>query len=81
MAGFAGIHPLYGVNDERWGPRFPPMNNAYDRQLRLLAKQVAKELHLTAFLREGVYAMVGGPNFETSAEAKMLCSMGADAVG
>ena len=65
----------------RFGQRFPPLNNAYDRKLRTLAKQVAAELGMTDFLREGVYTMLGGPNFETVAELRALRMMGVDAVG
>ncbi|XP_055341896.1 purine nucleoside phosphorylase-like [Paramacrobiotus metropolitanus] len=81
FAGFAGVNPLCGVNDERWGPRFPPMSNAYDKKLRKIAKEVAEEQGYGDYFKEGVYAMVGGPNFETSAEARMLRAVGSDAVG
>jgi purine-nucleoside phosphorylase len=79
--GFAGHHPLVGPNDERFGTRFPPMNTAYDKDLRILAKQVTAELGMSDFVREGVYTMVGGPNFETVAELRMLRMLGVDAVG
>jgi purine-nucleoside phosphorylase len=55
------------------------MNNAYDKDLRELAHSVAQQKGYT--LREGVYAMVGGPQFETPAECRLLRMCGADAVG
>ncbi|KAL1437284.1 hypothetical protein MTO96_001356 [Rhipicephalus appendiculatus] len=80
--GLGGDNPLKGRNDERWGPRFPAMSNAYDRDLRELAKKIAnEELSLWPFLREGVYCMLGGPNFESVAEINMLRVLGADACG
>ncbi|GAU96253.1 hypothetical protein RvY_07724 [Ramazzottius varieornatus] len=81
FAGFAGVSALCGVNDERWGPRFPPMNDAYDKGLRALARQTAPECQFQDFFHEGTYAMVGGPMFETCAEARMLRSVGGDVVG
>ncbi len=74
-----GDNPLIGPNVEEWGPRFPDMSNAYDKDLRELAKNVANELGITVY--EGVYVAVSGPNFETPAELRMLRWMGADAVG
>lgn len=56
----------------RFGERFPSLNNAYDNELRLLAKETGKELSFESFLREGVYACVGGPSFETPAEINYL---------
>jgi len=53
----------------------------YDTKLRLLAKQVANELRMSEFLREGVYSMVGGPTFETVAELRAMRCLGIDAVG
>ncbi|XP_071038038.1 purine nucleoside phosphorylase isoform X3 [Parasteatoda tepidariorum] len=79
--GFAGDNPLRGRNDERWGPRFPAINNAYDLKLRNLARGIANELGLGNFMREGVYAMVGGPSYETVSELRALRTLGADAVG
>ncbi len=74
-----GDNPLIGPNVEEWGPRFPDMSNAYDKDLRELAKNVAKDLGINVY--EGVYVAVAGPNFETPAELRMLRWMGADAVG
>lgn len=79
--GLAGRNPLNGRNDERWGPRFPAMNDAYCPKLRELAKKVADEMGAKDFFREGVYCMLGGPNFETVAEIRMLRVIGADACG
>jgi purine-nucleoside phosphorylase len=77
--GMAGHNPLIGPNDERIGLRFVGMAQAYDRDLAALARRVAREQNIT--LREGVYACVAGPNFETPAEIRMLRTVGADAVG
>ena len=79
LPGMAGWHPLRGPNDEALGPRFPSTLGAYDRGLRDLARQKAAGQGLT--LREGVYAMVAGPSFETPAEIRFLRLAGADAVG
>ncbi|XP_067143846.1 purine nucleoside phosphorylase-like isoform X2 [Centruroides vittatus] len=79
--GFAGDNPLRGKNDERWGPRFPPMSNSYDLKLRNLAKEIGKELNLDQYIKDGVYAMVGGPSYETVSEIRALRTLGADAVG
>lgn len=65
----------------RWGPRFPALNNAYDLKLRNLAREVAKELGISEYMQEGVYVMVGGPNYETVSELRALRTLGADAVG
>jgi purine-nucleoside phosphorylase len=79
LPGMAGHHPLRGPNDERLGLRFPAMVNAFDADLRALAATTAAAQGLT--LRQGVYAMVSGPSFESSAELRALRAWGADAVG
>ncbi|XP_019748514.1 purine nucleoside phosphorylase-like [Hippocampus comes] len=81
MPGFAGVNPLVGPNHDRFGVRFPCMSDAYDRELRKLAHEVAAELDFCDFVREGVYCVIGGPSFETIAECRMLRQLGADAVG
>ncbi|XP_057376413.1 purine nucleoside phosphorylase-like isoform X1 [Daphnia carinata] len=81
MQGFAGDSPLKGRNDERFGPRFPAMNNSYDQRLRQMAKQVAKDIGIDQYIREGVYVMLGGPAYETVAELRLLRMLGVDAVG
>ena len=72
-------NPLIGLNDERLGPRFPDMTEAYSPRLIALADQAAHALG-TAF-RRGVYAGLSGPCFETAAEIRFLERGGADAVG
>ncbi|MCE2489485.1 MAG: purine-nucleoside phosphorylase [Anaerolineae bacterium] len=79
LPGMSGANPLMGPNDESFGPRFPGMSQAYDRDLRTQALRVAQGAGIT--LHEGVYVCVSGPNFETPAEIRMLRRMGADAVG
>ncbi len=79
LAGFGGHNPLRGPNLEQFGPRFPSMTQAYNRELLKLARLVAQELGLT--LREGVYACLSGPTFETPAEIRYLKTIGADAMG
>ena len=79
IMGMAGQSPLLGPNDEALGVRFLDMLHAYDSKLRALAHQVAEQSGFKA--QEGVYAMVGGPAFETMAEIRFLQTAGADAVG
>ena len=79
LPGMTGANPLTGPNDERFGPRFPGMSQAYDRDLRRSAREVAARAGIT--LHEGVYFCLSGPNFETPAEIRMLRVIGADAVG
>ncbi|HUS15023.1 MAG TPA: purine-nucleoside phosphorylase [Chloroflexia bacterium] len=79
LMGWGGANPLIGPNDERLGPRFLPMNPAYDRELMNLAETAAAGQ--TPILRSGVYIMIPGPNFETNAELRALRTLGGDAVG
>lgn len=74
-----GDNPLVGPNDDRLGPRFPDMSDAYDARLRGIARAVALQRGIE--LREGVYVAVSGPNLETRAEYRFLRAMGADVVG
>ncbi len=73
------MNPLTGPNDDEFGPRFPAMSDAYDKELRNQFKSAAAKLNIT--LHEGVFAAVLGPNFETPAEIKAYQTLGADAVG
>lgn len=74
-----GRNPLIGPNDDNLGPRFPDMTRAYDPALIETAHNAAKRLGIT--LREGVYAWMTGPSYETPAEIRMARTLGADAVG
>jgi purine-nucleoside phosphorylase len=79
LIGMAGLSPLRGQNLDVFGPRFPDMSRAYDRELCALARRVATENRLT--LHQGVYAGLAGPSFETPADLRFLRLAGADAVG
>lgn len=76
---FSGINPLVGVNDDRFGPRFPDVTSAWDKALTKDLQDCAKSLGID--LHEGTYLMAKGPNFETPAEIGAFRVMGADAVG
>lgn len=75
----SGANPLIGPNLDEFGPRFPDMSDTYTKALRLSLLESAKKENID--LKEGVYAMMSGPSFETPAEIKYLRSIGADAVG
>ena len=72
-------HPLRGKNDERFGPRFLNMNEAYNKAMINKAKAIAVENNIT--VHDGVYLGLQGPTFETFAEYKMVKVLGADCVG
>ncbi|WP_207477829.1 purine-nucleoside phosphorylase [Arenibaculum pallidiluteum] len=74
-----GTNPLVGPNDDDFGPRFPPMADAWDPALRAVLGQAAARRGVA--LAEGVYCALLGPAFETPAEVRMVKLLGADAVG
>lgn len=74
-----GSNPLIGPNDERFGPRFPDMTRAYDKNYRTTALEEARRLGIE--VSEGVYAALAGPSYETPAEIRYLRTIGADVVG
>jgi purine-nucleoside phosphorylase len=74
-----GQNPLVGPNDERFGPRFPDMTQAYWKPYREIALAAAKQAGKTLY--QGVYAALLGPNYETPAEIRYLRTIGADLVG
>jgi purine-nucleoside phosphorylase len=70
-----GINPLTGPNIESLGPRFPNMSEPYSVELRQIIK------NHRSHIKEGIYAGLSGPSYETPAEVKMLKTLGADMVG
>jgi purine-nucleoside phosphorylase len=72
-------NPLIGPNDDRFGPRFPDMTHAYDKDFRKFVAEEGKLLNLN--LHEGVYLALQGPNYETPAEIHAFRALGADLVG
>ena len=74
-----GQNPLVGPNDDRFGPRFPDMTQAYSKLYRETALRAARRLGKTTY--QGVYAGLLGPSYETPAEIRYLRSIGADLVG
>ncbi|MBM3150750.1 MAG: purine-nucleoside phosphorylase [Chloroflexi bacterium] len=79
LVGMMGLNPLVGPNLPEFGPRFPDMSQAYDRELRGLARQAAEGSGIP--VREGVYVGLSGPSFESPADLRFLRAIGADAVG
>jgi xanthosine phosphorylase len=71
--------PMAGPNDDRFGPRFFSMANAYDAEIRDMIKATAAEKNIN--VNEGVYLACPGPNFETAAEIRAFKALGADVVG
>jgi purine-nucleoside phosphorylase len=74
-----GSSPLVGPEDESIGPRFLDMTQAYDPALSGWLHDAAQAAGIT--LREGVYAGLLGPQYETPAEVRMVRGLGAQAVG
>jgi purine-nucleoside phosphorylase len=72
-------NPLIGPNEERFGPRFPDMTEAYSKAYRKLALAEGERLGIE--IQEGVYAALPGPSYETPAEIRYLRAIGADLVG
>lgn len=71
-------HPLRGRNIP-YGPRFPDMSEAYDKEFIRMADTIAQERGI--HVQHGVYLGTQGPTFETPSEYKLFHILGADAVG
>ena len=71
--------PLIGANIDELGPRFPDMSEVYDKELREIIRQAARNTGIS--LQQGVYVQLTGPADETPAEIRMCRIWGADAVG
>lgn len=80
-----GDNPLIGPNHSELGVRFPDMSEAYNREYRKLAQELAQtvagEDGVPLKLQEGVYAGITGPTYCTPAELTMLARIGGDAIG
>ncbi len=76
---YSGANPLIGQNLDDFGPRFPDVSDLYSIDLRSRIKLAAVDAGIP--LRQGVYMMFSGPNYETPAEIRMARILGADAVG
>lgn len=74
-----GRNPLVGDNDDRLGPRFPDLSEVYDTTVRESIEEAATAAGVP--YREGVYAWLLGPSYETPAEIQLLKHVGADLVG
>jgi len=72
-------NPLIGQNVDELGTRFPDMTVVYDKELRNIITDQADKNQIK--LQKGVYAQLTGPSFESSAEIRMLRTLGVDAVG
>jgi purine-nucleoside phosphorylase len=79
LVGMTGNNPLRGPNDDKLGPRFPDMSQAYDTKLCDITREVALKSGIP--LRQGVYMMLAGPSFESEADVRFCRMIGADAVG
>jgi purine-nucleoside phosphorylase len=74
-----GSNPLVGVNDDRFGVRFPDMSEVYSARLRKIADDAARAKGVP--VSHGIYIAVHGPSYETPAEIRFFRTIGADAVG
>ncbi len=73
------VHPLHGKNDDRFGPRFVDMHEAYSKKMISKMELIAEKLNIP--VQKGIYLALQGPTFETPAEYNMVKNMGGDAVG
>jgi purine-nucleoside phosphorylase len=76
---FSGHNPLCGPEDPRMGARFLDMGSAYDSRFQDLLRQTATDQRVD--LKQGTYASLLGPSYETPAEVRAYRTLGADAVG
>jgi len=76
---FMGTNPLTGWRYPDGAPAFVDVSSVWDPALRGIVADVAAAEGVA--VREGVYAAVSGPSYETAAECAMLASWGADVVG
>ena len=71
--------PCMGQHYRLFGERFFTLESVYDKTLLQIARECATACGITP--KEGVYAYMSGPQYETAAEVRMLAGLGADLVG
>jgi purine-nucleoside phosphorylase len=76
-----GVNPLTGWRYPDGSPAFVDVSEVYDRELADLALSSARANTDGSDVREGVYAALPGPSYETPAETRMIASLGASVVG
>ncbi|KAL7672192.1 hypothetical protein ACOME3_007086 [Neoechinorhynchus agilis] len=81
LPALCGLSPLTGPNDDRFGPRFPPLLNVYQKKYRDLMRSIGSSSGAGNIVKEGVYLCISGPAFETVAESLLFRSWGVGAAG
>lgn len=82
LPSLASCNPLIGPNSDIVGPRFTPMSDAYNFEMRKSVFRSIPHIGLKPEdIQEGVYAWVTGPTYETRAEGRFIRNLGADVVG
>ncbi len=79
LVGMAGLDPTRGSHIPEIGPRFTPLNKAYEPSYLDTVEKIANKNQIN--IHRGVYSFVVGPCFETPAEIRFMSMIGADAVG
>ncbi|MEG1502209.1 MAG: purine-nucleoside phosphorylase [Synergistaceae bacterium] len=74
-----GANPLIGLNEDKWGERYPDMTYPYNIEYISIIEKVAKQNNI--HIEKGTYLAMTGPSFETPAEIKMIRLLGGDVVG
>jgi len=76
---YLGTNPLIGKHYDEWGPRFVDMSEPYSELFKEYVKRASHELQIN--IRQGIYAALMGPSYETKAEIRMLQTLHIDAAG
>jgi len=81
---FTGQNPLAGPmrngpNGTPYGPRFPDLSKAWDREYTEVVRRELSNAGLET--HEGIYLGVLGPSFETPAEVRLFAQWGLGTVG
>ena len=74
-----GLTPLSSAEAKSIGVTFVDLSQPYSLKLRKEIKKQAVKLKIG--LREGVYAWMPGPQYETASEVRMMKNAGVDVVG